>query len=488
MKHAELKVAGADALPVAKVNLHSAPPPCICHSPYYAIPLNSHQVSQYLRNQLNTKQVVKEANFGALRGALMERDLINIKRSGIGHKDAPVYDIHTPGFAKVCSKAPSVYVATNLTSPCLCYLQQGSKIKGGDDNHDFTSFAVTTEYMSMLSVQAQDARLYGSVHATDATHKINTDKLPLLGWGVIDKQKHSHLTQLQIADNEGNVAFQHGKCMERETAEALVEMNQATRDNGGDQHGDGDDDGSDRGGFPPVVVPDETFRLICNYSVADNDDAIQGACMEDETSVREILDMEENHVMINCYPHSTRRNRKVLHSVLGEQPYSSFKVSWKILHDCTNYGVYTDCFIPLFCLRHHRGSEAVKTAIKTTMGEYLVPFHGRQNHSRAAVPPGYATSDQGLEGQFRYAKETCFDFKRHSTPHCVDMMFDWIRDHSQKQQKIRPFTFEIPLNGNVAGPRYYSAQKLLREVDLDVVVTKKTGADIWYFPSCEHGE
>ena len=197
------------------------------------------------------------------------------------------------------------------------------------------------------------------------------------------------------------------------------------------------------------------------------------------------LTVDERHslIQLNCYPHSTRRNRKVMHGVLGEQLYGSLMTSWKILHDCTSFDVYSDCLIPLFVKRHRRGSTEIKDAIGTLISEYLVPFHGRMNHSRAAAPPGYSNDDQGLEGQFRYIKDSCFNFQRHSTEKCVDLAFDFLRGHSQQQAKTRPFVFEISLNGSVVGPCYFQAQKLAREHKLKDVVIKRSNRAQWFFPA-----
>ena len=149
-------------------------------------------------------------------------------------------------------------------------------------------------------------------------------------------------------------------------------------------------------------------------------------------------------------------------------------VSWKLLHDCTSFDVYSDCLIPLFVKRHRRGSIEIKDAIDTLIGEYLVPFHGRMNHSRAAAPPGYSNDDQGLEGQFRYIKHSCFNFQTHSTEQCVDLVFDFLRGHSQQQARTRPFEFVIGLKGNVVGPCYFQAQKLARQHNLRDVVIKRS--------------
>jgi hypothetical protein len=190
-------------------------------------------------------------------------------------------------------------------------------------------------------------------------------------------------------------------------------------------------------------------------------------------------------IQCTCYPHSVRRNRKVLLKVLGEAGLESFNTSWQILHDCTDFGVYSKCFIPLFLARHRRGSQDVKDAMDVLVDEYLVPSHGKMNHSRASVPPGYTNSNQGLEGQFRYVKDTCFDFVRHSTTQCVDLLFDWTRAHSKEQQLTRPFEFEIGTKGNVVGPCYFKAQSLVKNHDLGALVKKKSGCDVWYFPSSE---
>jgi hypothetical protein len=219
--------------------------------------------------------------------------------------------------------------------------------------------------MSLLNVKAQDERMYGSVHAADATHKINTDKVPLIGWGLVDKVKKSHLTQLQVSEKETTEAFVHGKGMERDTAEQLVLMNQQLaeektaaeesmvadwkqeREGGGgvgneyewtddeftfilgqnqknieeaiskielltQNEGECDDKRfmlkclgqclqmrKKQENFDEVATPTGAFKLIVDYGMADNDDAIQGAFIEDEAQVQRLVSVHITYYMFD---------------------------------------------------------------------------------------------------------------------------------------------------------------------------------------------
>ena len=114
------------------------------------VDLTTDQVTNFLRGQKSAKRAVKGANFGVLSQAIQNRSLIYMKENNIGHTASGKYDIHTPGFTA------------------------GSRVEG-DGEDSFTSFGMATEYMMMMNVKAQDKRLYGSVKAADATHKIDTE-------------------------------------------------------------------------------------------------------------------------------------------------------------------------------------------------------------------------------------------------------------------------------------------------------------------------
>ena len=99
-------------------------------------------------------------------------------------------------------------------------------------------------------------------------------------------------------------------------------------------------------------------------------------------------------------------------------------------------------------------SNSKRTAFQTLQAEYLIPKHGKQNFTRAAVPPGYTTSNQGMEGNFRYIKEDMLNKKTHAMHNSVNMLFQAIRYHSQEQEKTRKFEFEINFRA-IAGPAYF---------------------------------
>ena len=160
----------------------------------------------------------------------------------------------------------------------------------------------------------------------------------------------------------------------------------------------------------------------------------------------------------------------------------------------TNMGVYLHCYIPLFEQQHNKGKlaqirniavapdrcdtkqckhprcrEAEKqnsnsntarkpttkrTAYQVLQAEYLSPDHGKQNFSRAAVPPGCVSSNQGLEGNFHYIKKGMLNNTTHAMHNSVNALFQQIRYHSQEQAKTRKFEYEIDFR-KVAGPPHF---------------------------------
>lgn len=243
------------------------------------VDVTTNQVTNFLRNQKPGNMVVKGANFGALSQAIENRSLMHMKENNIGHIAGEKYDIHTPGFTA------------------------GSRVEV-DGKGSFTSSGLATEYMLMLNVKAQDERLCGSVKAADATHKIDTEKTPLIGWGTADKTKHSHLTQLQVSANETKETFVHGKQMERHTTEALVSANQRLREKktAGEEPLAGDwlDEGT--GLFGEGYIKDDDLQFILQQQPEQVKEAIDNLERDMQSGVpAESSKPGETQFMVECF-------------------------------------------------------------------------------------------------------------------------------------------------------------------------------------------
>ena len=92
--------------------------------------------------------------------------------------------------------------------------------------------------------------------------------------------------------------------------------------------------------------------------------------------------------------------------------------------------------------------------MQTLTAEYLSEMHGKRNFSMAAVPPGYPTNNQGLEGNFKYVKAQMLQNKQRAMVHSVNLLFQKLRLHSMEQEKTRKFEFEIDFPKE-AGAEYY---------------------------------
>jgi hypothetical protein len=92
--------------------------------------------------------------------------------------------------------------------------------------------------------------------------------------------------------------------------------------------------------------------------------------------------------------------------------------------------------------------------MQTLTAEYLSEMHGKRNFSMAAVPPGYLTNNQGLEGNFKYVKAQMLQNKQRAMVHSVNLLFQKLRLHSMEQEKTRKFEFEIDFPKE-AGEEYY---------------------------------